>query len=197
MSQALENCSWLRTVVIVCVVFASIRTGLTQQIDGVGASATIEPAKFPANGSVVLRVHIHPAKPLATGAIITTQLPNAMLAEELSYSLTKKIALAKGGFDWDNVMVQATGNPDAKFDVKIETHEPEDQNLPSRHGQRVSATLTSSSLPAASRLGQYNRRLVRYRSCSCRLLIRWGRGSLKACRARVATLRDSPSSNTA
>jgi hypothetical protein len=148
MSQALENCSWLRTVVIVCVVFASIRMGSTQQITGVGASATIEPVKFPANGSVVLRVHIHPAKPLATGAIITTQLPNAMLAEELSYSLTKKIALAKGGFDWDNVMVQATGNPDAKFDVKIETHEPEDQNLPSRHGQRVSATLTSPSLPA-------------------------------------------------
>src|SRR3984885_1877179 len=148
MNQALENCSWLKMVVIVCVLFAGIRLGSTQQIDGVGASATIEPAKYPANGSVVLRVHIHPAKPLATGAIITTQLPNAMLAEELSYSLTKKIALAKGGFDWDNVMVQATGNPDAKFDVKIETHEPEDQNLPSRHGQRVSATLTSSSLPA-------------------------------------------------
>ena len=68
MNQAFENCSWLKIVVIVCMLFASIRMGSTQQIEGVGASATIEPAQFPANGSVVLRVHVHPGKSLATGA---------------------------------------------------------------------------------------------------------------------------------
>ena len=39
--------------------------------------------------------------------------------------------------------------------------------------------------------------LVRYRSCSCRLLIRWGPDTSKACRARAATLPGSPNSNTA
>ena len=56
---------------------------------------------------------------------------------------------------------------------------------------------TSSSLRAALRLGRYNRQLVRYRSCSCRLLIRWGPDTSKACRARAATLPGSPNSNTA
>ncbi len=148
MSPALEKCSWQKMVVIGCVVFASIRIGAAQPIDGAGASATIEPGKFPADGSVVLRVHVHPARSLETGAVITTQLPSAMLAAELSYSLTKQIALAKGGFDWNNVTVEAAAHPDAKFDVKIETHEFEDPTLISRHGQQVSATLKSSPLPA-------------------------------------------------
>lgn len=150
MKQAFASCRWRRIAGTGTLLCASVLTGSAQPGDGTAASATIEPATLPANGSAVLRIHVHPAQPLATGATIATQLPGAMLADALSYSLTKTIALAKGGFDWNNVLVQAVAHPDARFEVHIESREFEDAAPLTRHGQRVTATLRSASLPAGT-----------------------------------------------
>ena len=142
-----------------------------------GASAVVEPARLPAFASAVLRVRVRPRRALPAGAVVTTQLPSAMLASTLSYSLTKTLSVrdpqiimpaampttaqaaaalaAQGNFAqftrWDTVTVDVQGRDDAAFDVKIEKREFElGTGATSRHGQAV-------TLSKAGRAGRRRR----------------------------------------
>ncbi len=133
--------------------------------------AVIEPSVLPAYAPVVMRVRITPGRALAAGAVITTQLPSAMLATLQSYSLTKTLgvrdpqivmpttppanaaaAAASGNFAqftrWDTVTVEVAGRDDTLFDVTVEKREFElGPAATSRHGQAVNAR-AREALPA-------------------------------------------------
>lgn len=133
-------------------------------------SAAVEPAVMPAHVSAPIRVRVAFPEGLKRGSNISTQLPNAALAYDLSYSLTKTIQkpasiadvigvaigyIFTGRADtrkvmlWDTVAVTSPDAPKAKFDLRIRRLQFDDVGEASaeRHGQRVTAVLKGADIP--------------------------------------------------
>jgi len=77
--------------VIACSMLAMASGGVGQDAGAGGARARVEPAAVPVAAEVVVRVIVTTGRPLRAGAVVSTQLPSAMLAADLSYSLTKTL----------------------------------------------------------------------------------------------------------
>ena len=162
---------------VVCIVLAVGGPGWARAAEP-AASARVSPVSVPVAAEVVLDLVITPGRALGPGAVVSTQLPSAMLAADLSYSLTKSIqvrdarlappaAAPAGGpppagaapgmpanfqqfTRWHTVTVDVPAQRDVTFDVKIEKREIELGKADSRHGQAVHATVTAGTIPAGA-----------------------------------------------
>ena len=133
-------------------------------------TAVVEPAVMPAHVSAPIRVRIAFPDGLKRGSNISTQLPNAALTYDLSYSLTKTLQKPASIVDvigvaigyiftgradtreimlWDTVTVTSPDAPKAKFSLRIRRLQFDDvgKAAAERHGQRVTAVLKGADIP--------------------------------------------------